>query len=58
MSGCHFANDQEVKEAVHVWLVTQPKTFFPREYRSLWTANCVAKGRQYIEKLYHQAYPT
>jgi hypothetical protein len=24
---CRYASDHEVKEAVHVWLVTQPKTF-------------------------------
>jgi hypothetical protein len=28
LRGCHFTCDHEVKEAVHVWLVTQPKTFF------------------------------
>jgi hypothetical protein len=39
LRGQHFASDQEVKGAVDVWLVTQPKTFFVREYRSLycWT---------------------
>jgi hypothetical protein len=24
----HFASDQDLKEVVHAWLVTQPKTFF------------------------------
>jgi hypothetical protein len=24
----HFTSDQELKEVVYVWLVTQPKTFF------------------------------
>jgi histone-lysine N-methyltransferase SETMAR len=28
LRGCHFASDQQIKEAVHAWLVTQPKTFF------------------------------
>ena len=28
LRGRHFASDQQVKEAVHVWLVTQPKIFF------------------------------
>jgi hypothetical protein len=26
--GCHFTSDLELKEAVHVWLATQPKLFF------------------------------
>jgi hypothetical protein len=28
LRGQHFVTDQEVKEAVHVWLVTEPKLFF------------------------------
>jgi histone-lysine N-methyltransferase SETMAR len=28
LRGHHFASDQELKEVVHAWLVTQPKTFF------------------------------
>jgi transposase len=28
LRGRHFASDQELKEVVHAWLVTQPKTFF------------------------------
>jgi hypothetical protein len=28
LRGCHFASDLEMKEAVHVWLATQPEIFF------------------------------
>jgi histone-lysine N-methyltransferase SETMAR len=28
LRGRHFASDQELKEVVHAWLDTQPKTFF------------------------------
>ena len=28
LSGRRFTSDQELKEAVHVWLAAQPKTFF------------------------------
>jgi transposase len=35
LRGRNFASDQELKEVVHAWLVTQPKTFFLRSYKSL-----------------------
>jgi hypothetical protein len=28
LSGCHYANDQEVDKAVDAWLATQPETYF------------------------------
>ena len=30
LRGRRFTSDQEVKEAVHAWLASQSKTFFPR----------------------------
>jgi histone-lysine N-methyltransferase SETMAR len=35
LRGCHFDINQEVKGAVHVWLVTQPKTFFSEGIQKL-----------------------
>jgi hypothetical protein len=35
LRGSYFSSDQELKEAVHVWLVTQSKNFFLRACRSL-----------------------
>jgi hypothetical protein len=45
LRGCHFAKDPEVKDAVNVRLVTQPKTIFLRAYRSLWAAGLSALKR-------------
>jgi histone-lysine N-methyltransferase SETMAR len=45
LRGRHFASDEEVKEVVHAWLVTQPKTFSSEGIRKLvsrWT-KCVPK---------------
>jgi hypothetical protein len=52
LRGRHFANDQELKEVVHAWLVTQPKTFFSDRIQKLvsrWT-KCVTKEGEYVEK--------
>jgi hypothetical protein len=52
LRGCHFASDQQVKEVVHAWLVTQSKTFFSEGTQKLvsgWT-KCVAKEGHYVEK--------
>jgi hypothetical protein len=52
LRGRHFASYQEVKEAVHVWLVTEPKTFFSKGIQKLvdcWT-KFVEKDWDYIEK--------
>jgi hypothetical protein len=50
--GCrHFTSDQEVKEAVHAWLVIQPETFFSVGLQKLvdcW-AKYVAKDGDYEE---------
>jgi histone-lysine N-methyltransferase SETMAR len=51
LRGRHFANDKELKEVVHAWLVTQPKTFFSEGIQKLvsrWT-KCVAKEGDYVE---------
>jgi histone-lysine N-methyltransferase SETMAR len=51
LRGRHFASDQEVKEAVRPWLVTQSKTSFSEGTRKLvdfWT-KCVEKDKSYIE---------
>jgi histone-lysine N-methyltransferase SETMAR len=40
LRGRHFASDQELKEVVHAWLVTQPKTFYSEGIQKLvshWT---------------------
>ncbi|PNF23181.1 hypothetical protein B7P43_G02737 [Cryptotermes secundus] len=53
LRGRRFTSDQEVKEAVHVWLATQPKTFFSEGIRKLvqrWT-KCVEKQGDCIKKL-------
>jgi hypothetical protein len=52
LRGRHFASDLEVKEAVHVWLATQPKIFFSEGIQKLvdhWTM-CVEKDGDCIEK--------
>ena len=48
-----FTSDQEVMEAVHDWLVAQPKTFFSEGFRKLvqrWT-KCIQKQGDYVDKL-------
>jgi hypothetical protein len=52
LRGCHFASDQELKEVVHVWLVTQQKTFFSEGIQKLVShcTKCVAKEGDYVEK--------
>jgi hypothetical protein len=34
---CYFVSDHELKEAMHMWLATQPRTFFPEAYKSLFS---------------------
>jgi hypothetical protein len=50
LGGCHFRSDEEVREAVHYWLVLQPKDFFSRGIYALveWR-RCVERGGDYIE---------
>jgi hypothetical protein len=36
LRGYNFISDHEVKEAVHVWLVIQPETFFPVGITEVW----------------------
>jgi hypothetical protein len=53
LSGSHFASDQEVKEAVHAWLVTQTKIIFSKGTQKLvdcWS-KCVEKDENNMEKL-------
>jgi hypothetical protein len=53
LRGCHFASDQELKEVVHAWLVTQPKTVFSEGIQKLvsrWT-KFIAKEGDCVEKL-------
>jgi hypothetical protein len=47
-----FAADDELKEAVHGWLRSQPQTFFPTALRSLQIAglNVSRRWDYYIEK--------
>ena len=49
LRGRRFVADDEVKEAVHDWLRSQPQTFFPTALRSLQIAGLKKKG-DYIEK--------
>jgi hypothetical protein len=49
---CPFSTDKEEREAVHKWLRVPPKTFFWREYASLWTAGpSASKRRRLYSKL-------
>lgn len=50
--GRRFSSDEPLKEAVHSWLASQPKTFFHEGIRKLeqrWT-KCVEKQGDYVEK--------
>ena len=50
--GCRFTSDEALKEAVHSWLASQPKTFFHEGIKKLeqrWT-KCVEKQGDYVEK--------
>ena len=52
LRGHQFAADDEVKEAVHDWLHSQPQTFFSSGIKKLtdrW-AKCIEKKGDYIEK--------
>jgi histone-lysine N-methyltransferase SETMAR len=54
----HFTSDQELKEAVRAWLVTQRKTFLSAGIQKLldcWT-EYVEKGWGCIEKLHCSTY--
>jgi hypothetical protein len=35
LHGCQFANNEEVKDMMHMWLRAQPKTFFTDGMRKL-----------------------
>ena len=52
LSGRRFAADDEVKEAVHDWLRSQPQTFFSNGIKKItdrWS-KCIEKKGDYIEK--------
>ena len=52
LRGRCFATDQQVKEAVHMWLNAQQKTFFSEGIEKLvqrWT-KCIEKQGDYVEK--------
>lgn len=52
LRGRRFTTDEALKEAVHSWLASQPKTFFYEGIRKLeqrWT-KCVEKQGDYVEK--------
>jgi len=52
LRGRRFAADDEVKEAVHDWLRSQPQTFFSKgikKFTDRW-AKCIEKKGDYIEK--------
>ena len=52
LRGRRFTTDQELKEAVHVWLAAQPKTFFSEGIKKLvqrWK-KCIEMQEDYVEK--------
>jgi len=52
MGGKSFSSDEEVQQAVHVWLHSQPKEFFARGIHALpkcWNT-CMERNGEYIEK--------
>lgn len=55
LRGRHFTSDQQVKEVVHAWPVSQPKTFFvvAKGVQKLvvsWTKSVQNRGG-YVEKM-------
>jgi hypothetical protein len=51
-SGTQFWGDDEVRSAVHEWLRTHPKDFFPREIYALvkrWR-KCIELEGDYVEQ--------
>jgi len=52
MGGKSFRSDEEVQQAVHEWLRSQPKYFFYRGIHALpkrWNT-CIARTGDYVEK--------
>jgi len=57
MGGKSFTSDEEVQQAVHEWLRSQPKDFLPRGIHALpkrWNT-CMVRNGDYVEKLSHCA---
>jgi histone-lysine N-methyltransferase SETMAR len=55
MGGKSFRSDEEVQQAVHEWLCSQPKEFFYRGIHAFpkrWKT-CIARTGDYVEKLSH-----
>jgi hypothetical protein len=52
LCGWQFANDEEVKDVMHMWLHMQPETFFADGIRKLMyqSNKCAEKLRNYIKK--------
>jgi hypothetical protein len=48
--GCQFANNEEVKDMVRMWLCAQLKTFFADTIRKLMDQTKVWKGEEIILK--------
>ena len=55
MGGKSFRSYEEVQQAVHEWLCSQPKEFFARGIRALpkWWNTCTERNRDYTKKLSH-----
>ena len=52
MGGKSFRSDEEVQQAVHEWLHSQPKDFFSRGIHALtkrWNT-CMERNGDYVEK--------
>ena len=54
LRGCQFTMDQQLDVTVHVWLVSQPKTFYSEVIKQIvrWWTKCIAKQGDCVEKLY------
>jgi hypothetical protein len=52
MGGKAFRSDEEVQQAVHDWLCSQPKDFFSSRIHALWKHlnTCKVRNGDYIEK--------
>jgi hypothetical protein len=50
--GCGFFSDDELNNAVHIWLLSQTKTFFTHGIKRLVNCYtiCIEKGGDYVDK--------
>jgi histone-lysine N-methyltransferase SETMAR len=55
LHGCQYANSEDVKDKVYMWLCMQLKTFFTHGIRKFTDQNnkCVEEVADYIKKLHY-----